>query len=205
MLLGKILRIDVNSPPPVGEDLRDPVRQSVRRQSALRPGSGAAPCPEIFALGFRNPWRMNFDPGTGNLYVGDVGQGQQEEIDVVTLGGNYGWDCLEGEVGHAMTAVVQFPIFVPPEAVHGRSEAQAITGGAVYRGAAIPGLQGFYVYGDFLTGRFFAFDTEVLNAPVQNLSVPATMVSAFGQGRDGEIYVVGFDTPSIQKIVPGSG
>jgi glucose/arabinose dehydrogenase len=204
-LLGKILRIDVNSPPPAGEDYAIPPTNPFAANPHCDAGSGTLPCPEIFALGFRNPWRMNFDPGTGNLYVGDVGQGQQEEIDVVVLGGNYGWDCLEGEVAHPTAATCNFPIFTAPEAVHGRSEARAITGGAVYRGAAIPGLQGFYVYGDFLTGRFFAFDTRVPNAPVQNLSVPAAMVSAFGQGRDGEIYVVSFGTPSIQKIVPGSG
>jgi glucose/arabinose dehydrogenase len=149
---------------------------------------------------------MNFDPASATLYVGDVGEGTQEEIDIVVRNGNYGWDCQEGEVAHAtaFTPCV-FASFVPPEAVHGRSEAQAITGGAVYRGAAIPGLQGYYVYGDFVTERFFAFDAEVPNAPVVNLSLPATPVSAFGQGRDGEIYVLGFDTPSIQKLVPGSG
>ena len=111
----------------------------------------------------------------------------------------------EGELQHATAASCNFSSFAPPEAVHGRSVAQAITGGAVYRGAAIPGLQGFYVYGDFVTGRFFAFDSQVLDAPVQGVALPPTPVSSFGQGRDGEIYVVSFGAPSIQKIVPGSG
>jgi hypothetical protein len=162
-------------------------------------------CPEIFAYGFRNPWRMNFDPATGKLYVGDVGQSAQEEIDIVTSGGNYGWDCLEGELPHTTAASCSGVTFVPPEVVHGRSEAFAITGGAVYRGSAIPALQGFYVYGDFGTGFFFAFDADVPNAPSQRLtSLPETSVSAFGQGRDGEVYVVSFDSPSLQRIV-GSG
>ncbi len=69
----------------------------------------------------------------------------------------------------------------------------------------VPGLRGFYVYGDFVTELFFAFDTSVADAPSLRLSLPATRVSAFGQGRDGEVYVVGFGSPSIQKIVPGSG
>ena len=205
VLLGKILRIDVNSTPPVGEAYALPPTNPFAGNAHCDPPSGAASCPEIFALGLRNPWRMNFDPATGKLYVGDVGQGIQEEIDIVTLGGNYGWDCLEGEIGHVTAAPCNFASFTPPETVHGRSEAQAITGGAVYRGASILALQGFYVYGDFVTGRFFAFDALMVDAPVQNLAVPATSVSSFGQGRDGEIYVVGFDTPSIQKIVPGSG
>jgi hypothetical protein len=97
--------------------------------------------------------------------------------------------------------------FVPPEVVHDRNDARAITGGAVYRGTAIPALFGFYVYGDFVTGRFFAFDADVADAPSQRLtSLPSTSVSAFGQDRLGEVYVVSFDSPSIQKIVTtGSG
>ena len=98
-----------------------------------------------------------------------------------------------------------FASFTPPEVVHGRSEARAITGGAVYRGSAVPALQRFYVYGDFETGNLFAFDVNVADAPAQRLSVPSTPVAAFGQGRDGEVYVVSFGSPSIQRFVPGSG
>jgi glucose/arabinose dehydrogenase len=147
---------------------------------------------------------MNFDPATGRLYVGDVGQNQQEEIDLVTLGGNYGWDCLEGELPHPTTASCT-ATFVPPEAVHDRSEAQAITGGAVYRGSAIPHFHGFYVYADFYSGLFFAFDSDVPDAPSELLNLSETFVAAFGQDRDGEVYTVGFGSPSIQKIVAGSG
>ena len=211
-LLGKILRIDVNSAPPVGEAYAIPGSNPFAAQphcDALVDDAtpSATPCPEIFAWGFRNPWRMNFDPFNAKLYAGDVGQAQQEEIDVVVANGNYGWDCLEGESNHSAlsTATCNFASMVPPEVVHGRSEAQAITGGAVYRGASIPGLVGFYVYGDFQTGRFFAFDTGTPDAPAQALAVPVTPVSSFAQGRDGELYVVSFGTPSIQKIVPGAG
>jgi glucose/arabinose dehydrogenase len=168
-------------------------------------GPGTSPCPEFFALGLRNPWRMNFDPATGRLYAGDVGEGTQEEIDLIVVGGNYGWDCFEGTAPFQNVAACDSETFVAPEAVHARSDAQAITGGAVYRGSSISGLTGFYVYGDFVTELFFAFDTAIPDAPVQRLTLPATAVTAFGQGRDGEIYVVGFGSPSIQRLAPASG
>ena len=207
ILLGKILRIDVNSTQ--GSD-----SYAVPADNPFAAGNAhcngiTAPaahrCPEIFAFGFRNPWRMSFDSATGKLYVGDVGENAQEEIDIVVKGGNYGWDCFEGELDHSSSSTATCTgagaIFVPPEVVHGRSEARAITGGAVYHGAAVPGLQNFYVYGDFATGLFFAFDVTVANAPAQRVAVPITNVSAFGQGRDGEIYVVDYNGP-ILKFVP---
>ena len=204
-LLGSILRLDVRAAPPSGRDYAIPFDNPFAANPHCDSGSGASPCPELFAFGLRNPWRMHFDPLTGVLWVGDVGERNQEEIDRIVSGGNYGWDCLEGELAFELNAACDTDSFVPPETVHGREEARAITGGAVYRGASIPGLVGFYVYGDFETGRFFAFDTRVSDAPVQRLALPPVAVSAFGQGRDGELYVVGFGMPSLQKMVAASG
>src|SRR4029453_10692307 len=102
---------------------------------------------------------MNFDPDTGldpdtgRLFVGDVGESQREEIDLVTVGGNYGWDCMEGDIPHSTTASCT-ATFVPPEVVHNFGSPQAITGGAVYRGSAIPSFRGFFVFGDFSSGAF---------------------------------------------------
>jgi glucose/arabinose dehydrogenase len=201
-LLGKILRLDVNGGTPYAIPPGNPNASNPNCTG----GSGSLPCPEIYALGMRNPWRMNFDPSGGKLYVGDVGQGAREEIDILTTpGANYGWDCLEGDLAHTTSATCNFGTFTAPEVVHGRTEARAITGGAVYRGSAVASLRGFYVYGDFLTGLFFAFDVSVPDAPVQRLALPVTSVSAFGQGRDGEVYVVSFGSPSIQRFVPSSG
>lgn len=207
ILLGKILRIDVNALQ--GSDTYaipadNPFAGNPHCNNLSTPG--AAPCPEIWALGLRNPWRMNFDPATGVLYVGDVGQSAQEEIDIVVKGANYGWDCMEGTLSHTTSTSCNFPSFTAPEVVHGRSEARAITGGAVYRGSTVPGLNYFYVYGDFETGLFFAFDVRVADAPAQRLAVPVTNVSAFGQGRDGEVYVLSyFGSASILRFVPQSG
>lgn len=205
-LLGKILRLDVLGAPASGEKYAVPTTNVF--SAAGRPFCDAAgvgptgqPCPEIFAWGFRNPWRMHFDPETDLLWVGDVGQSAREEIDLVRGGRNYGWDCREGDIPHPTAFPCAGLVFEPPEAVHGRSEAQAITGGAVYRGSAIPGLVKFYVYGDFVEGNFFAFDIDD-TAPPTKLDLPKKSVTAFGQGRDGEIYAVTFDSPSIYKIVP---
>jgi Glucose/sorbosone dehydrogenases len=209
-LLGKILRIDVNATPPAGKTYAIPVTNPNHLNAQCNAGPGTAPCPEIFALGFRNPWRMNFDPATHKLYVGDVGQGAQEEIDLVTIGGNYGWDCLEGERDHsslsgAVCSGAGAPTFIAPEvAYNDTSGPDSVTGGAVYRGNAIPGLKGFYIYTDFFRGPFFAFDTSVDNAPAQATSASEDNISAFGQGRDGEVYAVDLDG-KIWKIVPASG
>ena len=207
ILLGKILRLDVNSAPPAGKTYAIPGSNPFAGNPQCNTGPGVAPCPEVFAYGFRNPWRMNFDPDTGELYVGDVGQRLQEEIDLVTSGGNFGWDCLEGELDHSAlsTAPCTGP-FVEPEAVYSASPSQqnAVTGGAVYRGTAISGLVGFYIFTDFFHGPFKAFDVDVPNGPVKQLSVSEDHISAFGQDRDGEIYPVDLDG-QIWKVVPSSG
>jgi glucose/arabinose dehydrogenase len=204
-LLGNILRLDVNGAPPAGKPYAIPPGNPFAANAQCDgPLPHAASCPEIFAYGFRNPWRMQFDPATELLWAGDVGQAAQEEVDLVEAGKNYGWPCFEGELRMRSTPPCDLPdsSFAPPEAIHGRSEARALTGGAVYRGASIPALDGFYVYGDYVTRLFFAFDTANLGAPVERLLIPEARVTDFGQGRDGEIYVVSFGTPSIQRIAP---
>jgi glucose/arabinose dehydrogenase len=203
-LLGKILRLDVNGPVPSGKTYAIPVTNPNHLNAQCNAGPGTAPCPEIFALGFRNPWRMNFDPATHKLFVGDVGQAAQEEIDLVTIGGNYGWDCFEGELPHATSASCAGPFIAPEVAYNDTSGPDSVTGGAVYRGNAIPGLKGFYIYTDYFRGPFFAFDTGVDNAPAQATSASETHIAAFGQGRDGEVYAVDTDG-TIWKIVPASG
>ena len=203
-LLGKILRLDVLGTPAAGEAYAVPGTNPF--QTAGRPFCDAngvspagQPCPEIYAYGFRNPWRMNFDPETEELWVGDVGQTQREEIDLVLSGRNYGWDCREGDLAHVTAFNCTGLVFEEPRAAHSRSTAHAITGGAVYRGTAVPDLFGFYVYGDFIEQNFFAFDVDTALVPDQ-LDVDKKHVSAFGQGRDGEVYVVTFDTPSIYRF-----
>ena len=205
-LLGKILRLDVLAAPAAGEAYAVPVTNPFFEAdrpfcdaAGVSPAVPAEPCPEIYAYGFRNPWRMNFDPETDELWVGDVGQSQREEIDLVLSGRNYGWDCREGNLGHNTLVDCTGLVFEEPRAAHSSSQARAITGGAVYRGTLVPDLFGFYVYGDFEEGNFWAFDVDTSELP-DGLDLPAKNVSAFGQGRDGEIYIVTFDTPSIYRL-----
>jgi glucose/arabinose dehydrogenase len=203
-LLGKILRLDVRGTPAPGEAYDVPVTNPF--QTSGRPfcdangvSPAAQPCPEVYAYGLRNPWRMNFDPETEELWVGDVGQSQREEIDLVLIGRNYGWDCREGDLDHATAFDCTGLVFEAPRAAHSRTLAKAITGGAVYRGTLVPDLFGFYVYGDFNEQNFFAFDVDTAAVPEQ-LDVEKKHVSAFGQGRDGEVYVVTYDAPSIYRF-----
>ena len=117
-------------------------------------------------------------------------------------GGNYGWDCVEGEV--VRDPGCNLAGLDPPEAVHGRAEARAITGGLVYRGSALPQLVGHYVYGDFAEGNFWSLDLSAPAAPPVPLALPNVGMSSFGRDRDGEVYVITFSDPSILKLVPAA-
>ena len=146
-LLGAMLRLDVDSASPFAIPPSNPFAGN-----ALCPTdhSGTSDCPEIYAWGLRNPYRWSFDTATGDLWLGDVGQGSWEEVDRIMLGGNYGWDCREGAHDFEPSGCPQN--LIDPVAEYGRSEGFSITGGIVYRGSAIPGLIGNYVFGDFGSG-----------------------------------------------------
>jgi len=151
-----------------------------------------ADCPEIFASGFRNPWRWSFDRSTGDLWVGDVGQSAREEVDRVMLGGNYGWRCFEGTLPVGLPCGSE-PNLLPPVADYGRTVGTTVTGGYVYRGLAISGLAGRYVFGDFGSGRIWNIDaaTAPTLSVTGGVSTGLSIVS-FGQDNDGELYVVDY-------------
>jgi len=149
---------------------------------------------EIFAYGFRNPWRMTVDSLTGDIWLGDVGQGEWEEVDHVTAGGNYGWDCYEG------FEEFEFPgdpdqctgkQFTQPRAVYGHGFGLAVTGGFVYRGSAMPELYGWYVYGDFYSGRIWGVNTAGNSDPVQ-LTEESVNVASFTELPNGELLIVSY-------------
>jgi len=152
-----------------------------------------AACPEIFASGFRNPWRWSFDRATGDLWVGDVGQGEREEVDRVVRGGNYGWRCVEGTLPTGL-ACGSAPNLLPPVAEYGRAVGRSITGGFVYRGRAIAGLAGEYVFGDYATHLIFHVPAGT-SPTVQVTSGldSRRSISSFGEDNDGELYVVDLD------------
>jgi glucose/arabinose dehydrogenase len=163
-------------------------------------GFGGADCPEIFAWGFRNPWRWSFDRQSGELWVGDVGQAQWEEVDRVVRSGNYGWDeregahCFEPASGCSSN-------FVDPITEYSHAEGNSITGGYVYRGAAVAELQGQYVYADFGSGRIWAVPaTSQQGAVGEELLDTALNIASFVEDNDGEIYVVHYGGEVYQIV-----
>ncbi len=190
-LLGKMLRIEV-APPPGGSpvySIPGTNRFAGNPQCGVN-GTGTQECPEIYASGFRNPWRWSFDRQTGELWLGDVGQSTREEVDRVTPGGNYGWVCFEGTLPTGLACGSE-PNLLPPVAEYGRSAGTTVTGGYVYRGSAIPGLVGRYVFGDFGSGRIWhiAANTQPTITVTDGFD-SALNISSFGEGTDGELYIV---------------
>ncbi len=183
-LLGKILRIDI-----------DHANGSVPYSSpGSNPFFGATPgADEIYAYGQRNPWRYSFDRATGQLFLGDVGQGAREEIDIVTLGGNYGWRIMEGSICNPnLSGGVCTPPsgHIPPIAEYSHSGGRcSITGGYVYRGAQASLPTGAYVFADYCTGEIFMMQNGLNTSPL--LLDTTRNISSFGEDESGEIYVVG--------------
>lgn len=193
-LLGKILRIDVDRSEGRKAYGVPPDNPFVARKNAAG---------EIWAYGLRNPWRLAFDPATGGLFAGDVGQRAREEIDLIKKGGNYGWNVMEGTIctpgvnPNCKSGGFESPIIDYP-----RSEGTTVIGGRVYRGQAIPSLCGVYIYGDFGNGRIWGlrYDGGAV-IEQQKLLESGRSISAFGEDEQRELYVVDY-AGEILKIVP---
>jgi glucose/arabinose dehydrogenase len=182
-LLGKLLRIDVDGARPYGVPQDNPFLHA------------ADTAPEIWDLGMRNPWRFSFDRTTGDLFIGDVGQNAWEEIDAepAGVGGrNYGWNLMEGR--HCYRPGCDQTGLTLPVAEYGHERGCSVTGGYVYRGSRFPGLAGGYLFSDYCSGTIWALSAAA--ALANGSAEPAIVasagfsVSSFGQGDDGELYVV---------------
>ena len=195
-LHGTIVRIDVDGAAPYEIPASNP---NVGNASCIQ-GYGAAPCPEIFAWGLRNPWRMSFDNTTGKLWVGDVGQGEWEEIDVVAAGDNLGWNVREG--AHCFNpATGCAESFVEPITEYDHSLGASVTGGYVYRGAAVADLVGWYVFGDFGSGRIFAVPEASISVTAAEILLDTSnAIVTFGVDTDGELYFADYLVGTIHKI-----
>ena len=189
-LLGAILRIDVDSGAPYSIPTDNPF--------AKKGGKG-----EIYAYGLRNPWRFSFDRLTGNMWAADVGQDTWEEINRIENGKNYGWNIREGSRCFK-TGECQGEGLTGPVAEYSHKYGCSITGGYVYRGTRIPELSGAYVYGDYCSGRLWGlFNLEKdMSSPVELLD-SRLRIASFGQGNDGELYVVDHKGGGVHQIVPG--
>jgi len=194
-MLGSICRIDVNHKSPglnyaipkdnPFEDGKTPTFATIRK--------------EIWAYGFRNPWRIAFDDKTGKLWAGDVGQGIWEEIDIVVKGGNYGWSVREGKHPFGPNGVEARKHLIEPIWEYDHNVGKSITGGSVYRGKAIPAIQGMYIYGDYVSGKFWALKYDesskkvTANHVIESPSIP---VMTFGTDQNGEMFL----TSSFSEI-----
>ena len=201
-LLGKVIRIDVSKRGEAGSPYAVPADNPFVGREGARP--------EIWALGLRNVWRMSFDAPTGDLWAGDVGQNVWEEIDLIVKGGNYGWNAREGL--HSFPNGAGEGPFIDPVAEYHHREGVSVTGGCVYRGKAIPELDGVYVYADFVSGNIWG-----LRKPAEGQAKPkilarkrGSLVASIDPTHDGTLVFTVFDggqdrgnAGSLWKLVKG--
>jgi glucose/arabinose dehydrogenase len=179
---GKILRIDVNA-----KD--DGKNYAVPKDNPFVGVKDARP--EIWAYGLRNPWRIAFDRGTGQLWCGEVGQNLYEEINIIEKGGNYGWNRREALHPFGAKGVGPRKDLIDPIWEYHHDVGKSITGGSVYRGKALPELEGHYVYADYVTSKIWALKYDdkagrvTANRPIKD---PAKPVLSFGEDEQGELY-----------------
>ena len=201
-LLAKILRIDVNveagSDPPYGIPPDNPFLDVNQAR------------PEIWLTGLRNPWRIRFDRDTGDLWIGDVGQGDREEIDVARagVGGlDFGWNVMEGSTCYrdpgddCLTDELTLPV-----TEYGRDQGCSVIGGTVYRGAAELALRGWYVLSDNCSGRFWVIDPAIdeLRAPILAFE-SGRSISAIGEDAAGELFATDLAGGDLLRVVVDGG
>ncbi|GAB3947987.1 PQQ-dependent sugar dehydrogenase [Spirosoma harenae] len=180
--LGKILRLDINK--------QDKGTYGIPADNPFA-GNQEGLREEIFAYGLRNPWRFSFDRKTGQIWAGDVGQNQFEEIDIIIKGGNYGWRLKEADTCFNPRKDCDTGNLIDPIHQYPRSEGVSITGGVVYRGTRHPELVGSYLYADYASGKVWALAFEG-NKRVGNqlLISGAGSISAFGEDAAGEVFLL---------------
>ncbi len=197
-LLGKMLRLDVNGGSPYAIPPTNPYATT-------------AGADEIWALGLRNPWRFSFDRATGDLFIGDVGQGQWEEISYQaanTPGGvNFGWRCREGAHNFNFSGNCAALTLTDPIAEYSHSEGNAVTGGFVYRGPLYPALVGRYFFADYGAGKIWSlYKTGPTSWSNKELELDTNfLISAFGEDEVGELYVVGYNNGTIYHLTDANG
>jgi glucose/arabinose dehydrogenase len=191
-LLGKMLRVDINLPQ----------GYAIPADNPFAKGGGKA---EIWAYGLRNPWRFSFDPATGDLWIGDVGQKLWEEVDFLLAGSfggvNFGWNIMEGshpyQSGSSNPGNLQNPIFE-----YDHKTGCSITGGFVYRGQILPEWQGVYVFGDYCQGTIFGLIRTPSEIEVKQVGKINGTISSFGVDGNGELYLMDHKNGGIYRLEP---
>ncbi len=157
---------------------------------------------EVWAYGFRNPWKMNFDPFTGDLWAGDVGWELWELVFRVERGGNYGWSIKEGPQSVRSDLPIGPTPIQPPIAAHAHTESRSVTGGFVYRGTELEELRGAYIYGDYVTGKIWGLRTEGNQLTWHEELADTTLaIITFGEDAAGELFVVDY-AGTIHRLIP---
>jgi glucose/arabinose dehydrogenase len=214
-LLGKVLRIDVALPVVSGQSHKlylpciiensagEPKNEQPYRIPSDNPFVNTPNArPEIWAYGLRNPWRITFDRQTHDMWIGDVGQGQYEEVDLQlassTGGENYGWRVMEGNHCYNAATCSQSGL-VLPITEYDHTLGCSITGGFIYRGSGSPALQGIYLYGDFCSGRIWGLQNSN-GWQSQQLLASGLSISTFGEGENGEMYLADMSAGGIYQI-----
>ena len=192
-LLSTIMRIDI--------DRRNPgLPYAIPPDNPFNDLTGARP--EIWAFGFRNPWRMSFDKQNGDLWVGDVGWDMWELVYRVQRGANYGWSIMEGRQPINVTWERGPVPISPPIAEHPHTEARSITGGYVYHGKRFPELRGAYIYGDYETGKIWAlWQDKGTRTRLEEIANCELRIICFGQTWDEELYIVDY-AGGIYELAP---
>ena len=151
---------------------------------------------EIWAYGLRNPWRMSFDSLNNNLWLGDVGQNSYEEINIIVSGGNYGWNVMEGfhcykPKNDCIQSELELPVY---EYETGEEGNCSVVGGFVYKGSKLPQLTKSYIFGDYCSGKIWTLKYDNEGKIKVDLIIDSTIdISSFGEGEDGELYILGLE------------
>jgi uncharacterized repeat protein (TIGR03806 family) len=190
-ILGSIVRLDVDNGDPY----------AIPADNPFAAGGGR---PEIWAYGFRNPWRFTFDRTTGDLWEGDVGDSSFEEVNHVEKGKNYGWPIMEGFGCYDGLPCDQTGLTLPVYA-YPHSEGSSISGGYVYRGKALTDLVGQYIFADYTIGHVWQLDGSgpTAKAIFLNPGGPKPLISSMGEDADGEIYAIGWGDGILYRLEPG--
>ena len=194
--LGKILRIDVDHADG-GLPYAVPADNPFCHRSDARP--------EIWAYGFREPWRFSFDPATGDLWVGDVGQDRVEEVSIVRRGENHGWNVYEGFEPFSNRYRREGETYVPPVFAYRRKYGNSITGGYVYRGDKRSSFYGVYISGDYTSHRIWGLKQQDRTLQcVSQIGTAPQGIASFATDERGEIYIVGYEGMIYQLDFAGT-
>lgn len=206
VLLGKMLRIDVDGAIQADDQPCGLVTNyAIPDDNPFQGDDGA--CDEIWAFGLRNPWRFSFDRQTGDLLIGDVGEGSREEIDFQPAGSsggeNYGWSCMEGDLVQNFNPCLPGPL-TDPILVYSHAEGCSVTGGFRYRGQGIGGLSGIYFYADFCSGTLWAAERDGAGVWSSQAWGTAAQPGSFGEDEAGELYLLELSGSLYRFEGPGS-